>query len=67
MNHNQQTQVQKTEKETPMIGASLSAEQVEQFDNEHDKLLKDIAPDIFSIHHQMTVQIYVKKGVIVSQ
>ena len=49
------------------VGASLSRELVEQFDEEHDRLLRDIAPDTFPILHQMSILIFVRKGVIASQ
>ena len=43
------------------IGASLSAGDVERFDTEHRKLLEAIAPDAFTVLHQMTIHVYVKK------
>ena len=46
------------------IGASLSNEEVERFDGELDQLLKQIASDSFSILHQMSIHVYVKKGEI---
>ena len=44
------------------IGASLSAEDVERFDAEHSKLLEEIAPAQFTVLHQMSIHIYVRKG-----
>jgi hypothetical protein len=35
------------------IGAALSADEVARFDQEHDALLKQIAPDTFTIPHQV--------------
>ena len=49
------------------IGASLSDELVKRFDDEHDQLLRKIAPEAFPILHQMTIHIFMKKGRIVSQ
>ena len=43
------------------IGASLSAEDVERFDAEHRALLEGIAPDTFTVLHQMTIHVYVGK------
>ena len=46
------------------IGASLSAEEVERFDAEHSRLLATIAPDEFTVLHQMAIHVYVRKGTI---
>lgn len=46
------------------IGASLSAAEVEQFDTAHRQLLETIAPDTFTVLHQMTIHVYVRKGAI---
>jgi hypothetical protein len=35
------------------IGAALSPEEVQRFDEEHDKLLKDIAGERFAILHRI--------------
>jgi SAM-dependent methyltransferase len=43
------------------IGASLSAGDVEAFDAEHGRLLKAIAPDTFTVLHQMTIHVYARK------
>lgn len=44
------------------IGATLSAEEIAQFDEEHRKLLERIAPPKFTILHQLAVHVYVHKG-----
>ena len=44
------------------IGASLSPEDVERFDADHRKLLEATAPDAFSVLHQMTIHVYVRKN-----
>lgn len=44
------------------IGASLAAEEVERFDAEHGRLLATIAPEEFTVLHQMSIHIYVRKG-----
>ena len=46
------------------IGASLSAAEVEQFDAAHRALLETIAPETFTVLHQMTVHVYMRKGAI---
>ena len=46
------------------IGASLAAEEVERFDAEHSRLLATIAPDEFTVLHQMSIHVYVRKGTI---
>jgi SAM-dependent methyltransferase len=43
------------------IGASLPAEAVDKFDAEHRTLLEAIAPDTFTVLHQMTIHAYVRK------
>ena len=43
------------------IGASLPAEEVARFDVEHGALLEAIAPETFTVLHQMTVHAYAKK------
>ena len=48
------------------IGASLSNDLIEQFDAEHMQLLQQIAPDTFSVLHQMSIHIFMKKGEIIS-
>lgn len=45
------------------VGASLDPEMVAKFDAEHDALLREIAGDAFDVWHQMTVHIFVRKGV----
>jgi SAM-dependent methyltransferase len=46
------------------IGASLAAEEVERFDAEHSGLLATIAPEEFTVLHQMSIHVYVRKGTI---
>jgi SAM-dependent methyltransferase len=46
------------------IGASLSAAEVERFDAEHGRLLATIAPDEFTVLHQIALHVYVRKGTI---
>jgi len=46
------------------IGASLSAAAVEQFDAAHGTLLETIAPETFTVLHQMTIHVYMRKGTI---
>ena len=46
------------------IGASLSAAEVEQFDAAHRQLLETIAPETFTVLHQMTIHAYMRKGAI---
>ena len=43
------------------IGASLPAEAVDKFDAEHRTLLEAIAPDTFTVLHQMTIHAYARK------
>jgi SAM-dependent methyltransferase len=47
------------------VGATLSPEEVEGFDDEHKKLLEAIAPEKFTILHQIAVHIYVRKGILI--
>ena len=42
------------------IGASLSPEQVQEFDSEHRQLLRDIAPEQFSILYYCAVTVLKK-------
>jgi SAM-dependent methyltransferase len=44
-------------------GATLSPEQLEQFDREHDELLKRIAPEEFTILHRVDAHIYTSSKV----
>ena len=44
------------------IGAALSADEVARFDQEHDALLKQIAPDTFPILHQVWLYAYTPLG-----
>jgi len=44
------------------IDASLSAAEVEQFDAAHRTLLETIAPETFTVLHQMTIHVYMRKG-----
>ncbi len=46
------------------VGASLSDDDVARFDAEHERLLKGIAPEVFTVLHQMTVHTYVRKRAI---
>jgi hypothetical protein len=46
------------------IGATLSPDDIERFDNEHNRLLEAIAPEKFTIPHQMAVHIFVRKGIL---
>ena len=43
------------------IGASLPRDRIEEFDREHQKLLKNIAPDRFTIRHLIHFYIFEKK------
>jgi SAM-dependent methyltransferase len=43
------------------VGASLPEEAVEEFDKEHDLLLKDIAPEDFTVTHRLDAHIMVPK------
>jgi hypothetical protein len=47
------------------IGASLDTTDVAHFDQDHAKLLEQIAPEKFGILHQLAIQIFVRKGVMV--
>lgn len=40
------------------VGASLSPEKVENFDHQHDAVLKKIAPESFSVLHEAWFEIY---------
>jgi len=40
------------------VGAALSPEEVENFDKEHDALLREIAPERFSILHRVDAHIF---------
>ncbi len=40
------------------IGASLTSTQVEEFDRQHDKLLREIAPERFNVLHEAWFEIY---------
>jgi ubiquinone/menaquinone biosynthesis C-methylase UbiE len=46
------------------IGASLAPAEVERFDAEHHWLLAAIAPETFSVLHQMTLHVYMRKGTL---
>ena len=46
------------------IGASLSEEDIRRFDAEHSGLLQEIAPVEFTVLHQMSIHVYVRKGTI---
>jgi SAM-dependent methyltransferase len=48
------------------IGASLAADEVERFDAEHWRLLETIAPEAFTVLHQLALHVYVRKGTIVT-
>ena len=43
------------------IGAALSKEKVAQFDQEHEQMLKNIAPEEFTIPHRIGAHILVFK------
>jgi hypothetical protein len=47
------------------IGATLPADAIARFDADHKKLLEQIAPEKFTILHQMSVHILVRKGVLI--
>jgi hypothetical protein len=44
------------------IGAALPPEEVERFDQEHDALLRQIAPDAFTVVHQLWCHAYTPLG-----
>ena len=44
------------------VGASLSPEEVARFDAEHGALLEAIAPETFTVLHQMTIHAYARKS-----
>ena len=46
------------------VGASLAPDEVERFDAEHRRLLEAIAPEAFTVLHQMTIHVFVRKGTI---
>jgi len=48
------------------MGASLSAELIAQFDAEHEQLLRQVVPEAFSILHQMSIHILMRKGEILA-
>jgi len=48
------------------IGASLATEAVAQFDAEHQRLLETIAPEEFTVRHQLALHVYMRKGTIVT-
>jgi ubiquinone/menaquinone biosynthesis C-methylase UbiE len=47
------------------IGATLSSEEIARFDAEHQNLLERIAPETFTVLHQLAVHIYVRKGNVI--
>jgi ubiquinone/menaquinone biosynthesis C-methylase UbiE len=47
------------------IGASLDPADVAHFDEDHAKMLEQIAPDKFGILHQLAVHLFVRKGLVV--
>jgi ubiquinone/menaquinone biosynthesis C-methylase UbiE len=47
------------------IGATLKPADLGHFDEDHDKLLEQIAPEKFGILHQLAVHIFVRKGVVI--
>ncbi len=42
----------------------MSTEAVERFDAEHSRLIATIAPNEFTVLHQMALHVYVRKGTI---
>jgi cyclopropane fatty-acyl-phospholipid synthase-like methyltransferase len=48
------------------IGASLSSELVERFDSKHEKLLRKTTSETFTVLHQMSIHVFMRKGMIVS-
>jgi hypothetical protein len=44
------------------IGATLSADEVARFDREHEALLRQIAPETFTILHQVWLHAYTPLG-----
>ena len=48
------------------VGASLDRAAVERFDAEHDRLLREIAPESFTVLHQITVHVFTRKGGVVT-
>ena len=47
------------------IGATLKPEEIARFDEEHEQLLERIAPEKFTVLHQLAVHIYVRKGNVI--
>ncbi len=47
------------------VGASLSVPEIEACDGEHDKLLRRIVPESFTVLHEMVIQIFVRKGELI--
>jgi ubiquinone/menaquinone biosynthesis C-methylase UbiE len=47
------------------VGATLNPADLAHFDEDHERLLEEIAPEKFAILHQLAVQIFVRKGVVV--
>jgi hypothetical protein len=39
--------------------------EIERFDDQHQKLLEALAPEKFTILHQMAVHIHVRKGILI--
>ena len=48
------------------VGASLDRAAVERFDADHDRLLREIAPESFTVLHQLTVHVFTRKGGVVT-
>ena len=44
------------------VGATLAPEQIEAFDREHEQLLKNIAPDSFTISHRIDPHLFQLRG-----
>jgi ubiquinone/menaquinone biosynthesis C-methylase UbiE len=47
------------------IGATLKREEIARFDEEHEKLLARIAPEKFTVLHQLAIHIFVPKGCVI--
>jgi division protein CdvB (Snf7/Vps24/ESCRT-III family) len=45
----------------------VTDEEVETFDQELDRLLREIAPEPFTILHEMVIQVFVRKGELMSE
>ncbi len=43
------------------VGAALSPETIAAFDAEHKKLLDRVAPDTFTVLHQIAVHVFARK------